>query len=93
MGDHRAGYSGTAQKKIATVVDRAARREFGANLRKNTKLKARTSTATWDILANPLMETADKRLKAWKAMLKQQKALIDYFKDPNRQQDLELNEP
>ena len=87
----RADYRGLLEKKIQTVLDRAARKEFDKNLRKNKKVKAKTGTPTWDILENPLVEAADKRHKAWKAMLRQQKALIEYFKDPHRQEDLELN--
>ena len=88
----RADYRGLLETKIKNVLDRATRKEFNKNLRKNKKLKAKTGTPTWDILENPLVEAADKRHKAWKAMLRQQKALIEYFKDPNRQEDLELNE-
>ena len=84
----RPDYRRLLENRIAAVMDRAARREFSPHFRRNAKLKEKTSTPTWDILANPLIEAADKRQKAWKAMLRHQKALIEYFRDPNRQQDL-----
>ena len=46
---------------------------------------------TWTVLDNPLIGAADRRQKAWKAMLKRQQALIDYFKDENRQRVLQMD--
>lgn len=50
------------------------------------------NTPHWDIIGNPLVGAADKRQKAWKAMLKKHQALIDYYKNPVRQEVLELEE-
>jgi len=86
----RPDYQGRLENKIEAVIDRAARREFSNYLHKNERAKARTHTPTWDVMENPLVGAADKRLKAWKAMLKQHKALVEYFKDEHRQEDLPL---
>jgi hypothetical protein len=87
----RPDYQKQLEDKIEAVIDQAARREFGANLRKNARAKARTHTPTWDVLENPLLGAADKRQRAWKAMLRQHRSLIAYFKDENRQEELPLN--
>lgn len=92
-GTMRNDYKTLLLQKIETVMDRAARREFSKHLTKNTRAKARTGSATWDVRDNPLVGEADKRHKAFRAMRRQQEKLIAYLKDPERQEELALGEP
>ena len=49
-------------------------------------------TSTWDVIDNPLVGVADKRQKAWKVMQKKHRAIIEYFKNPQRQEVLQMDE-
>lgn len=86
----RNDYKTLLLQRIETVMDRASRREFSQNLTRNTRAKARTGSATWDVRENPLVGEADKRHKAFRRMRTRQANLIAYFKDPQRQEELAL---
>lgn len=44
-------YRNTLENRIAEVIERASRNQLKKYLRKNSKMKAQTSTQTWDLLA------------------------------------------
>lgn len=83
-------YKGSLKTKIQQVMDQAARAQFGRHLQRSTARGVQSPT--WDIVDNPLNAAVDKRQKAWKAMRKKQKELIEYFQNPNRQEFLELQD-
>jgi hypothetical protein len=82
---------GQLKQKIQQVMDQAARGQFGRYLQRNTTASGATQSPSWDVLDNPLNGAADKRQKAWRAMLKKQQALVEYFQNPNRQGYLGLD--
>lgn len=89
----RPQYRGLLKNKIRQVMDHASRSQFSRHLQISPKAaRARLNTRTWDVIDNPLMGIADKRQKAWKAMLKKHRSLIDYFKNPQRQEVLQMDE-
>ena len=81
----RADYRGLLKQKIQQVMNQASRGQFNTHLERTAGGRGGNQQPSWTVLDNPLIGAADKRLKAWKAMLKKQQALIDYFKDENRQ--------
>ncbi len=87
----RPDYRGLLKQKIQKVIDQASRGQFSKHLQRNTTARAVSQSLRWDVLENPLIGAADKRQKAWKAMLKKQETLIDYFKDENRQEYLAMD--
>jgi len=87
----RPDYRGLLKTKIQEVMNHAAQSEFGTHLQRGTARGA-IGAPHWDIINNPLVGAADKRQKAWKSMLKKHQALIDYYKNPVRQEMLELDE-
>jgi hypothetical protein len=84
-------YKGLLKQKIQQVMDQAARGQFSKHLQRNTTARGATQSPSWDVLDNPLNGAADKRHKAWRAMLKKQQALIEHFQNPNRQEYLGLD--
>ncbi|HWX94050.1 MAG TPA: hypothetical protein VNY29_15590 [Terriglobales bacterium] len=83
-------YKGQLKTKIQQVMDQAARGQFGRHLQRNTTARGTTQSPHWDVVDNPLHGAVDRRQKAWRGMLKNQAALIEYFQNPNRQEYLGL---
>jgi hypothetical protein len=89
----RPPYKGLLKSKIQQVMDHASRSQFGRHLQiAPAAARARVNTRTWDVIDNPLMGIADRRQKDWKTMLKKHQSLIDYFKNPQRQEVLAMDE-
>jgi hypothetical protein len=89
----RPDYKGLIKQKIQQVMDHASRSQFSMYLqRAPAAARGVIPGSTWDVIDNPLNGVADKRQKAWKAMLKKQQSLIEYFKDEHRQEVLAIDE-
>ncbi len=76
------------EKKIAAVIDRAARREFGKYLRKNSQLKGKFGTHAWEIIENPLIGPLEKQQQGLNVMRRLQTKLIEYLQTSPRQEDI-----
>jgi hypothetical protein len=89
----RPDYKGQLKQKIQNVMDHASRAQFSAYLQRSPRAAAGVmQTPTWDVIANPLVGMADKRQRAWKSMQKKHQSLIEHFKNPQRQEVLEMDE-
>jgi hypothetical protein len=89
----RPDYKGQLKQKIQQVMDHASRAQFSTYLQRAPRAAAGVmQTPTWDVINNPLVGTVDKRQKAWKALQKKHQSLIDHFKNPQRQEVLEMDE-
>ncbi len=88
----RPDHKGQLKQKIQRVMNRAAQVEFRIHFERGAMRGGAINTPHWNIIDNPLVGAADKRQKAWKAMLKKHQALIDYYRNPEGQEVLELNE-
>lgn len=87
-----ADYKKELSKRIAEVLDRAAKREFKKYLRKNTGIKSQTSTPTWDITENPLVGVMDKRTKGWRTLRKLQTEFLDHLRNDTLEELMQLTD-
>jgi hypothetical protein len=89
----RNDYKGQVKQKIQQVMDHASRSQFNLYLqRAPAAARAVIPSLTWDVIDNPLVGIADRRQKAWKAMLKKQQSLIEHFQAEHRQEVLPIDE-
>ena len=89
----RPDYKGLVKRKIQQVMDHASRSQFSMYLqRAPAAARGVIQSLTWDIIANPLVGFADRRQKAWRAMLKKQQSLIEHFQAEQRQEVLAIDE-